>query len=53
MDPYVADQALAVLETHTTTPADERERAEVLRAFAVLAELARLYKEAVTGAAAE
>jgi len=41
MDPYIASQALSVLESHTITPADANERAEVLRSFAVLAELVR------------
>ena len=46
MDPLTASQALRVLETHTITPADANERAKVLRSFAVLDELARLYREA-------
>jgi hypothetical protein len=46
MDPYIVHQALSVLEAHTITPADANERAEVLRSFAVLDELARLYREA-------
>jgi len=48
MDPNAAHQALSVLEAHTITPADARQRAEVLRSFAVLDELARLYREATT-----
>jgi len=50
MDPNAAHQALSVLESHTITPADARERAEVLRSFAVLGKLARLYREATRGA---
>lgn len=46
MDPYAAHQALTVIATHTVTPADEKERAAVIRSFRVLSELARLYREA-------
>ncbi|GHF88923.1 hypothetical protein GCM10018787_41980 [Streptomyces thermodiastaticus] len=44
--PYAAHQALSVLEAHTITPADAKERAEVFRSLAVLSELAQLYMEA-------
>lgn len=50
-EPYAAHRALRILEAHTIAPADARQRAEVLRSFAVLDELARLYREAVHDAA--
>ena len=49
-EPYAAHRALRILESHTITPADARQRAEVLRSFAVLDELARLYREATLDA---
>lgn len=49
-EPYAAHRALRVLEAHTITPADANQRAEVLRSFAVLNELARLYREVTHGA---
>lgn len=49
-EPYAAHHALSVLEAHTVTPADAKQRAEVLRSFAVLHELARLHSEATRGA---
>ncbi|GHJ27125.1 hypothetical protein TPA0910_15580 [Streptomyces hygroscopicus subsp. sporocinereus] len=53
MDPYAAHHALNVLEAHMTTPKDAQKRATVLQSFAVLNELARLYREATTGSANE
>lgn len=50
IEPYTAHRALSVLQSHTVTPADERERTEVLRSFAVLEALARLHLEATRGA---
>ncbi|MEU2669938.1 hypothetical protein ABZ622_13900 [Streptomyces sp. NPDC007164] len=46
MDPYAAHYALGVLESHTITPVGEQERISVRRSFAVLEELATLYRAA-------
>ncbi|WP_428814915.1 hypothetical protein SALCHL_003712 [Streptomyces albus subsp. chlorinus] len=50
MDPYAGLHAVRVLEAFTPTPKDERERETVLRSFATLNEIARLYKEATESA---
>lgn len=48
MHPDAAHDALLRLERHTITPRDANQRSEVLRAFNVLYEIARMWRDTTT-----